>query len=440
MNHFFVPTLYDDPVVDANYDYWINSHIWLHKQPLFHWQSTICFRLFGVSEFTMRLPSALLAAAIAAVAYRCGSVLVSNRAGFLTATFFVSSHYMLELISGFGKIDHNDMSFVAYVTFSIWAFIEYETNGNRKWIYLIGLFAGCAILCKWLVGLLVYSGWFAHKLAMRQFHPRHYGDLLKALSVTILIAAPWQMYTFWYFPGKAAWEMKSNSMHFWEVIEGHGGGELYHLYKIPELYGWLIAILFVPSLLLFRSSMKQPRLFVPLFVIILVTYEFFTLAATKMPSFTLIAALPVYLGAASLLDLAVSRMLTLTKNVNVLGSVCFIIVLAIFISRLDVPEISANHTNQRNDNWYVSTLTRKKELFTSLDLPRDAVIFNVKDLNYIEAMFYTGLPAYNFMPDESTVKNLRETNRPIAVFARSKKELPPYLANEHGVLLLRDEQ
>ena len=60
MHHPLMPTLYDDTVVSMDYDRWDRYHIWLHKQPLFLWQIALSFKLFGISEFTLRLPNVVL--------------------------------------------------------------------------------------------------------------------------------------------------------------------------------------------------------------------------------------------------------------------------------------------------------------------------------------------------------------------------------------------
>jgi hypothetical protein len=57
-----------------------------------------------------------------------------------------------ELIAGRQALDHNDFSFLTYISLSVWSFIEYQHSGKKIWIFLIGLFSGMAILCKWLVG------------------------------------------------------------------------------------------------------------------------------------------------------------------------------------------------------------------------------------------------------------------------------------------------
>jgi len=52
---------------------WLTPHYggqpWFDKPPLFYWLTALSMRLFGVSEFAARFPSALLAVALVAVTY-----------------------------------------------------------------------------------------------------------------------------------------------------------------------------------------------------------------------------------------------------------------------------------------------------------------------------------------------------------------------------------
>src|ERR1044072_8462509 len=40
LKHFFIPTLYDRPLLPADYHNWTLAHVWLHKQPLSLWLMT----------------------------------------------------------------------------------------------------------------------------------------------------------------------------------------------------------------------------------------------------------------------------------------------------------------------------------------------------------------------------------------------------------------
>jgi len=435
LNHFFIPTLYDDPVLPFDDNRWDRSHIWLHKQPLFLWQSTVAFKIFGVSEYTLRIPSIILATLLAAVLYRCGKVLANNRTGFIAAGFFISSNYLLELISGRQLLEHNDISFIAYVSFSIWAFIEHHKSRSLKWVILIGLFSGCAILCKWLVGLLIYAGWVLFAMFNEKDKANFFKDFATALLMTILVAAPWQIYTFINFPEEAMLEMKYNSKHFWEVVEGHGGGYLYHFKRFPELYGWLITALIIPSMLLFKRGINYKKLFFPLLSMIAIVYIFFSFAATKMPSFTLAVLLPIYLMLATFINYLFDLLDSRLNNVRLAAAIQFMFLITVFIGQLNIEGLQANHTSWKPESAkHISMMTHNKEVFESLKLSKNAVLFNVKGRHYVEAMFYLDVPAYNYLPTVEQVERLEKLNRTIVVLHDDTKNLPDYLTSRPGII------
>jgi 4-amino-4-deoxy-L-arabinose transferase-like glycosyltransferase len=203
MHHPLMPTLYDNPIVSMDYDRWDRYFIWLHKQPLFLWQIALSFKLFGVSEFTLRLPNIILGTILVFISYRSGKLLVNQRVGYISGVLIISSLFLLELIAGRQALEHNDLSFLVYISLSIWSFVEYCFSGKRYWIPLIGLFSGMAILCKWLVGLLIYFGWAILRLQQKKFKISLNKDILTALAITLLIAIPWQILTFVWYPAEA---------------------------------------------------------------------------------------------------------------------------------------------------------------------------------------------------------------------------------------------
>jgi 4-amino-4-deoxy-L-arabinose transferase-like glycosyltransferase len=118
--HWLTPTLIDSSLLPLDHTYWVNTHIWLHKQPLFLWQMALSIRLFGLTEFAVRLPSMLMTAMLIPVIYKTGERIFSKRTGFIAALMFSCYEPILELISGFGNTEHNDTAFIFYVTISIY--------------------------------------------------------------------------------------------------------------------------------------------------------------------------------------------------------------------------------------------------------------------------------------------------------------------------------
>ena len=248
------PMLYKNPLLDYDYTFWSGNHIWLHKQPLFLWQSALCIKIFGANEIAFRLPTLLLSIIFILVLYRMGTLLISKASGYLASLFFVLSFFINNLTSGRYPLAENDVIFMIYIGLSCWAYLEYCHSKKPIWIILIGVFSGFAVLTKWLVGLLVYSAWgfniitqFKNNISetLKKFIP-----LLKSLSITLLLFLPWTIYTFIRFPVEAKYELSLNARHFSEAIENHIGGYDFHFNMMNQIYSpfnyyWIILLIFI---------------------------------------------------------------------------------------------------------------------------------------------------------------------------------------------------
>ncbi len=420
LDHPLKPTLYDDPVLNMPYDRWDRFHIWLHKQPLFLWQMALSFKAFGVSLFSLRLPSVLLASTLVPIAYRVGKLIWNKRVGFITAILVLSSVYLVELVSGRQEVDHNDVSFLAYISLSIWSWVEYQYSQKRYWIVLIGIFSGFAILCKWLVGLLIYAGWGIIRIQERKFSPNQNGDMLLAMLFTAIIAVPWQILIAYWYPQEAAAAQTYNTLHLWEAVEGHGGGVAYHILRFPELFGWICTLLVVPGILRGWQSKSSRKATLALGSMMIIALVFYSLAATKMPSFTVIIALSVFVFTAVMLD----RMIGLLPDRRIQPIVLTLLLLGAFFVRFNRGQIESKHGNGHSE-----MMAHNTQVFIGLNLPKGTVIFNVKGRHYVECMFFTGHTAYNFIPSREQVEYLQSQNRGVAIF-RTETEVPDYLIEE----------
>ncbi len=439
MHHPFMPTLYDDPVVDMAYNTWDKYHIWLHKQPLFLWQIALSFKIFGVSEFTLRLPSVVLGTVLVLITYRSGKLLYNHQVGFIAALLLITAIYIIELVSGRLALEHNDFSFLVYISLSIWAFIEYYFTKRKIWIYFIGLFAGMAILCKWLAGLLVYSGWFVLRISGKKFRVRENADIMISLLVTLLIALPWQILIMIWYPSEAHKAYAYNTLHFFAPVEGHDGSFLYHFDMFGTIYGPLSSFLIVPSFLVFYKKIKDKDLALSLLSMIMITYLFFSIAATKMQSFTIIVAMIIFIAFATLIDEVLNYFYRFISKKGIRNTIFTVAVIAILSLRFNIELLQENHTTWKASNQHTPMMIHNKRVFQSLDLPHGTVLFNVKGVHFIDAMFYTGLPAYNFIPTLEQYLDIKSKGRSIAIFQTYKTEIPDYLANDSTIIVIKEE-
>lgn len=447
LQHPLMPTLYDDPVISMQYDRWDRAIIWLHKQPFFLWQISLCYKFFGTSEFTTRLPSVLLGSALILISYRTGKLILNPDTGYYAAFLFATSYYLAELISGRLMVDHNDVSFLFYVSASIWAWVEYIFSGKRRWIIWIGIFSGIAVLCKWLVGLTVFSGWLIYFIYTnieykkgRKPENRPWYDFLIALLITVIVILPWQFFIFHRYPVEAAFSYMENNLHFTSAFEGHRGPWWFYFYNIKTLYGSALLIVLPLAIFISLKRIKVNSIAVGFFSMLFVVYIFFTLSKTKMPGFTFMISLPVFVSSGILMDYAFKKVESLKFPGYSYRLCILLLLLMIGYQNLSLPAILKDHSILGPNKLYRTISIRNKEVFGSLKTtaPLNSVIFNLCGRTYVDCMFYSGFPSYNFIPSAGQYGELKIKNRTIVIFCRPGQTLPDYIRKDKSIQVRMD--
>lgn len=442
MDNIFYPLLYKYPILDFDYKLWTDNHIWLHKQPLFLWQMAISMKIFGVNEFTVRLPSVILHAIIPLFVYRIGKISLNNKIGFYAAIFFALAYYPLELVAGKNCTDHNDFVFLFYITASFWAWFEYTYSKKTYWLLLIGLFAGCAVLVKWLMGLLVYICWglslFSDKKEILQW--RTYIPIIKSFFITLILVIPWQIYILYRFPIESRYEFSSFSSHLYKAVEGHGGSIWFHIQGIQSIYGFgfLTQFILIISLFILYKKIKTNDYKIFIIGAILFVYILYTVAATKMLSFGIIVSPLIYIGFSALFITIIDFIET--KNFNkYLKKVLFYVLLSIICFFVfNIFDIHKNHTMYmplENDNR--TQKLAERDLIKNLDniLNKDKyVIFNTTfdQGGNIPFMFYTDYIAYRCIPTKEECEVVLNKGYKIAIL--DFNNLPNYILNDESIV------
>lgn len=428
--HPFKPMLYSNPVLDYNHKIWTGNHIWLHKQPLFLWQMAASMKLFGVNVLAMRLPSVLMQAAMPYLIYRIGKIAMNEQTGFFAGFLFALMHFPLELVAGRYATDHNDVAFMFYTTWSIMCLFEYQHSKQRKWLILLGISAGCAVLVKWLTGLFVYLIAYVIQLTESKFKFWRIKDfmyLLLPFCISLIVFVPWQIYIFNQFPIEAESEFSAVSSHFFAAVEGHGGDWTYHLtIGIDQLYnsGLFIKLLLIATFIigLWRIQKLEHRLSLALGVIFI--YLFFSMASTKMLGFTLIVMPIVLLLIAATFDFAVIisqkhfKRLGKWMIICSLGALGFLFLNFKQIGKNHAPGITFENAGRENE---LKELKIIHELKREFDNDSKVVIFNsgITSTGYIEYMFFTNYTSYSFIPTKNQINKLAQEGYKIVILDRN---------------------
>ncbi len=440
MDHPFKPMLIRQPVGN-NYDpfNWTRSHIWVHKQPLFLWQMALSMRLFGVSEWSMRLPSLIMDILMILLVYRIAFLFTNHKKTALLAAALQSfSYYFITLSSGVQGMDHNDVAFTFYVLAGIWAYSEYLRTPRWYWIVLIGLFSGAAILNKWLTGLLVFLIWGINLLW--DFRKQHFSKSLLHFSCALLLCCivfvPWQIYIFHQFPTEAAFEMEFNRRHITEVIEEHSGTIWYYYHHLYNLLGNGCWILLPTGMLLAvrKRKMLQPQLLRGLMVSVLFVFVFFSfMVQTKSYNYLSMITPPGFIFIA----FALMRLLQYIKRPVWSG---ILVLLALFDS-LNPVKIGM-HVSSDNEERNVKLYNTRIYKGGANYLPAGVkVVLNLGALENIAFMFYNNkVTAYAGVLSEQDMQALAERHVPVAAFINHDQYvLPDYVLKYPYLYLIKRE-
>ncbi|HRG59598.1 MAG TPA: glycosyltransferase family 39 protein [Bacteroidia bacterium] len=409
LSHFFIPTLYDNPILPYDLTNWTSNHIWLHKQPMSLWIISLSLKVFGISEFAVRVPSILFSSLCILFTYYIASNLINNKVALLSAFFMSINGLVVELTGGRVATDHVDIAFLFFIELSIVFSIIYSKNKLIVFNLLTGVFTGAAILSKWLPALIVLPIWIILIVSSGKFNIKEIFIQFLILILTILIVSlPWQIYIHYTFPKEAYWETTFNLRHFNEVIENQSGSSFYFIEKIRINYGELI---YLPLIWFVVNSIKKayPLKNYTLLVWFLIPLIFFSLAKTKMQAYLLFASPAFFIITAYF-----AIFLTQVKNTKYkyLQILIFSIIILTHI-RYCIERLKPYQINNSKMELTSSIKNLNQKNFTNKD-----ILFNC---NYpIELMFYTNVTAYSEIPDSKTIQDLIEKGYNIYIINNDK--------------------
>lgn len=172
----------------------LNGVKYFEKPPLVYWLAAGSIKLFGVTEWAVRLWPALFALLGCMAMYFLGRRLYGTRTGFLAA-IVLATNPLYDLMGGALTLD---MPVSAWLTIALMAFLlgVRESPGIRRrlWLYLCYVSMALAVLTKGLIGIfipaLVIGAWIALLGEWRLLREIH---LHTGLIIMLAITAPWHI-------------------------------------------------------------------------------------------------------------------------------------------------------------------------------------------------------------------------------------------------------
>src|SRR5579863_5940358 len=241
---------------------WVTARLdgvaYLEKSPLKYWMIAISYEIFGVHDWSARLPVALSAVVLCWLTFRMGAWAFSVRAG-LWAGLAIATSVGLWL---FTRIQIPDVTLTAVIALAMWSLLRALDRDEPRpalWSAILAASVGAGLLLKGLIAAvfpvaaallyLAFSGQIAKRAVWRRLHP------FRGVLIALAIAAPWHVLATLRNPPYFDLTMQSGPGHY------HGFFWFYfineHLLRflnlryprdyntVPRLYFWLLHLLWL---------------------------------------------------------------------------------------------------------------------------------------------------------------------------------------------------
>ena len=169
---------------------------YVEKSPLIYWMIAISYRIFGVHDWSARIPVAFAAVVLAWVVYRYGRWAFEERAGYY-AGLVIATCVGLFL---FTRIQIPDVMLTLSTCLAYWAFqraTDPQETHPERWAAVLAASLGVGVMLKGLIALVVPGGGiFVYLLLTGQKFSREVWRRLHLLSgalIFLAIAAPWHI-------------------------------------------------------------------------------------------------------------------------------------------------------------------------------------------------------------------------------------------------------
>ncbi len=264
---------------------------YFEKPPLLYWATALSFRMFGLSEWSARLPNAIAALVAVLLLYAGAARWFTAEAALLSAIMLISSFGFFTM----ARILTIDMLLSCALFLSVVFLCDFYRQKKPVFLYLFYACLALATLAKGPVApLLVGLTLLIFLLLERKI--RFLKEILntRGLLLYAILVIPWfaaialrEKEFLWFF------FVDQNFLRF--LTQKHNrSGPIY--YFIPVLFGGLLPwSIFIPRAVAAYWRAKELRLFLIWFFVV---FLFFSLSGSKLPPYILPAfpALAVLIG------------------------------------------------------------------------------------------------------------------------------------------------
>lgn len=216
---------------------WYPNSFWFEKPPFYFLVTSFFFSVFGVSEFSARLLTAICSLILIIITYRLSKLIFSNsRAAFFSIVALITNVSYLY----YSRMAMLDIIFTLFIVSSCYFFLKYQSDNKFRNIMLAGLMVGMAIMTKNVIGLLPL-GFFGIYYLIKIFQEKRYlwiafKNLFVILIFSLVVSVPWHyhMYSLYGMEFINSYFGYHLFQRFGTVIEQKGGPWYFYLLVIQN--------------------------------------------------------------------------------------------------------------------------------------------------------------------------------------------------------------
>ena len=216
---------------------------WFDKPPLYMWCTAIFYKIFGVSEFSVRLTSALFGAATILLVYIFVKRIVNQRAALLAALLLLAAPHYLH----YAKMGMMDVTLTFFITLMIVLFwIGQEKLSYLFWSGIVLLFA---YLVKGMAAISAPAIIFLYCIFSGNLRFLTKREFVIGILISLILISAWHIFQYMY--GGPASINSYFGFHLFkratQALEGHTGGiNFYQKVIFNKNKPW--GIIYYPSL------------------------------------------------------------------------------------------------------------------------------------------------------------------------------------------------
>lgn len=275
----------------------LNEEILLTKPPLFHWIIISSYKVFGISEFSARFPSAVAGVLIVLVVFLLGKSLWKEQYGLYAGLLLLLS----PMFFWSARCARIDAMLLLYSTFSFYCFWQgyKKSQSSRVW-FLVWFFSmGLGVLSKGPVGALSLVVGCIFLILMGEKKKIKKIPWIWGIVIFLLVVLPWYICVLLKVPQHKAVLFFLQQNKAWATGGGHGEwfkGYVYIFHLLFSFFPWslFLPLVFISTWKEFKSK-KSPEV-VFLWIWFLVVFFLFFFLGKKVGRYIL----PLYPAAALL--------------------------------------------------------------------------------------------------------------------------------------------